>query len=520
MSFINKSLVNMILNNLSWSIKKEYRIYYFLKMCILKKIKKDGGIMSTIHTIEPRKVFHWFYEISQIPRCSGNEKRISDFLVNFAKERNLEVYQDELYNVIIKKPATPGYENAPAVIIQGHSDMVCIKGEGSTHNFDSDPIELIVEGDFLHANNTTLGGDNGIAVAYGLAILDSDDLKHPAIELLITTNEETGMDGAMALTNEHLNGKILLNIDSEEEGVFLVSCAGGANQTVTFPLKKEKKSGKGLEIKVTGLKGGHSGVEIIKQRANAIKVLARILDQCRNNITLAKISGGSKHNAIPSEAKAVVLAEDLNGTVRLIESFEKQLKEEYRVEDSGLTVTAKEVDVEEVYVKELSDNVIDFLMMTPDGVQYMSKDIPGLVQTSLNNAIVEESEGQLIITISHRSSSESSLRELLNRVALIAKRTNGIAQENSFYPAWEYDDKSEIRKKAVKVYEELFGKKAEVTAIHAGLECGVLKKILPDTDMISFGPNMYEVHTEKEHLSISSVERIWKFLVRLLEEIK
>ncbi|RXE58407.1 aminoacyl-histidine dipeptidase [Acetivibrio mesophilus] len=476
------------------------------------------GIMSTIHTVEPRKVFHWFYEINQIPRCSGNEKRISDFLVDFAKERNLEVYQDDLYNVIIKKPATSGYENAPAVIIQGHSDMVCIKGEDSTHDFDTDPIEMIVEGDILRANNTTLGGDNGIAIAYGLAILDSDDLKHPAIELLVTTSEETGMDGAMALTDEHLNGKILLNIDSEEEGIFLVSCAGGANQIVTFPLKKEKRSGTGLEIKVSGLKGGHSGMEIIKQRANAIKLLARILDKCRDKVTLAKISGGTKHNAIPREA--VVLAEDVSGTVRAIESLAKELKEEYRVEDKGLTITVREVGVEEAFLKQLSDDIIDFLMMTPDGVQYMSKDIEGLVQTSVNNAVVEEKEGQLVITISLRSSSRSSLRELLNRVALIAKRTNGIAEENSSYPAWEYDDKSEIRKIAVRVFEELFGKKAEVNAIHAGLECGVLKKILPDTDMISFGPNIYDAHTEKEHLSISSVGRTWTFLIRLLEEIK
>ncbi|HOM02001.1 MAG TPA: aminoacyl-histidine dipeptidase [Acetivibrio sp.] len=476
--------------------------------------------MSTIHTIEPRKVFHWFYEINRIPRCSGNEKGISDFLVNFAKERNLEVYQDELYNVIIKKPATPGYENAPAVIIQGHSDMVCIKGEGSTHNFDTDPIEMIVEGDILRANNTTLGGDDGIAVAYGLAILDSDDLKHPAIELLVTTQEETGMDGVMALTGEHLNGKILLNIDSDEEGVFLVSCAGGANQIVTFPVKKEKRSGNGLEIKVSGLKGGHSGMEIIKQRANAIKLLARILDKCRDNITLAKITGGSKHNAIPKEAEAVVLAEDLEDTVRKIESFTKELKEEYRVEDGGLTVDVREVGIEEVFIKQLSEDIIDFLMMTPDGVQYMSKDIEGLVKTSVNNAVVEEKEGQLVVTISLRSSSASSLRELLNRVALIAKRTNGAAKESSAYPAWEYDEKSEIRKTAVRVFEELFGKKPKLNAVHAGLECGVLKKILPDVDMISFGPNLYDIHTEKESLSISSVARIWTFLTRLLEEIK
>lgn len=478
--------------------------------------------MSSLQNIEPKKVFHWFYELNQIPRCSGDEKGVSDFLVNFAKERNLEVYQDKAYNVIIKKPGTYGYENADPVIIQGHMDMVCIKGKGLNHDFTKDPIEMIVEGDTLRANNTTLGGDNGIAVAYGLAILDSDNLKHPPLELLVTTSEETGMDGAMALTDEHLQGKILLNLDSEEEGIFLVSCAGGANMLITFKLEKEKKSGKGLEIKISGLKGGHSGMEIIKQRANAIKLLGRILYECniKSNIRLSKINGGTKHNAIPSEAEATILTDDIGNVKTIIEQLTKDLKEEYHVEDSGLNIEIHETNIEEVFTRDLSDNLIDFIMMAPDGVQYMSKDIEGLVQTSLNNAIIEEKDNNIEITTSVRSSSSSSLREILNVLAAIARRTNAIAEENSAYPAWQYDENSKIREKCVKVYEELYNKKAEVSAIHAGLECGLLKEILPDTDMISFGPNLFDVHTEKEHLSISSVQRVYEFLVKLLEDLK
>lgn len=478
--------------------------------------------MSNLQNIEPKKVFHWFYELNQIPRCSGNEKMVSDFLINFAKERNLEAYQDEMYNVIIKKTASEGYENSDPVIIQGHMDMVCIKGEGSNHDFTKDPIEMIIEGDTMRANNTTLGGDDGIAVAYGLAILDSDNLKHPPLEVLITTNEETGMDGVHALTNEHLSGKILLNIDSEEEGIFLVSCAGGANKITAFELQREKVDGEGLEIKISGLKGGHSGMEIIKQRGNAIKLLGRILEECNmtSNIRLSKIEGGTKHNAIPSDASAVILVEDKEVVKKMIKDLAQDLKEEYRVEDSGLNIDVKEVKVEDVYTKELNDDLIDYIMMVPDGVQYMSKDIDGLVQTSLNNAIIEEKNNSIEITASVRSASSSSLREILDILSAIARRTNAKTEEKSAYPAWQFDKDSKIREKAVKVYEELFDKKAKVSAIHAGLECGLLKEILPDTDMISFGPNLYDVHTEKEHLSISSVQRVWEFLIKLLEDLK
>ena len=478
--------------------------------------------MVDIKELEPKKVFQWFYELNQHPRCSGEEKGVSDFLVKFAKERDLEVYQDEIYNVIIKKAGTEGYENLEPLIIQGHMDMVCVKGNDSNHDFAKDPIEMIVEGDFLRGNDTSLGADDGIAVAFALAILDSDNLKHPPLEVLITTNEETGMDGVHGLSSEHLQGKTLLNIDSEEEGIFLVSCAGGATKHTRFKVEKENNKGKGMEIKITGLKGGHSGMEIIKQRANAIKLMGRILDNCRRNsdLTLSKITGGTKHNAITNIATACFLTDNASELKNVIEKFSEKLKEEYRVEDPGLVINVKEIEIEETYTKELSENLIDYIIMSPNGVQYMSRDIEGLVQTSLNVAIIEEKNDCIEITTSVRSASSSSLRELLSVLEVVAKRTGANIEEEGNYPAWQYDEDSKIRDKALDVYKKLFNEEAEVSAIHAGLECGLLKEILPDTDMLSFGPNLFDVHTEKEHISVSSAERVWKFLVALLESLK
>ena len=478
--------------------------------------------MTSIKDLEPKKVFHWFYELNQIPRCSGEEKQVSDFLMNFAKERDLEAYQDEIYNVIIKKPGTKGNEDKEPIIIQGHMDMVCVKGKDSDHDFSKDPIEMIVEGDLLRANDTTLGADDGIAVAYSLAVLDSDDLKHPPLEVLITTNEETGMDGVHALENTHLSAKRLVNIDSEEEGIFLTSCAGGATKTTSFNLEKEKADGEGLEIHISGLKGGHSGMEIIKQRANANKLMARILEKGKRDfdLRLAEFTGGSKHNAIPSVANAKVLVKDKDAAKSMIQSMTEDFKEEYHVEDPGLTIEVKEVSVDEAYSKDLSANIIDYIFIVPDGVQYMSKDIEGLVQTSLNNAIVEEEGDKVKITTSVRSSSSSSLREILNILEVAAKRCGADIKEEGNYPAWQYAEDSPLRDKAVEVYKDLFNEEAEVSAIHAGLECGLLKEILPETDMLSFGPNLFDVHTEKENISIESAQRVWKFLVGLLENLE
>lgn len=476
--------------------------------------------MNNIKELEPKEVFQWFYELNQIPRSSGKEKAVSDFLVKFAKDRNLEVYQDEALNVIIKKPGTKGYENSQTVILQGHMDMVCVKTDDSDHDFDNDPIEMIIDGDIIRANKTTLGGDDGIAVAYGLAILDSNDIPHPPIELLITTNEETGMDGAMALTGEHLSGTRLLNIDTEEEGEFLLGCSGGSNIDMSFPIKREAAHGKALKIELSGLKGGHSGSEINRQRLNAIKALARILYPVKNDAVLASIEGGIKHNAIPSKASAVIVTEEPEKVIKEINKLVADIKVEYKVEDPNFTVNISETEVAETYAKELSYNLIEFLMCLPDGVQYMSKDIDGLVQTSLNNAIIGEKDGNIVLVTSVRSGSTSSLREILNRLNILAERFGGSAREYAAYPAWQFESDSELKDIAIKTFVEQYGKEPIINSIHAGLECGLLKGILPNTDMLSYGPEIRDAHSPEEHMSISSVQRVWEFTKNLLANLK
>lgn len=477
-----------------------------------------------IEHIQPKEVFRWFAEISAVPRGSHNEKAISDFLVRFAKERSLEAYQDEALNVIIKKPGTAGYEKSPTVILQGHMDMVCEKTADSNHNFLKDPIKLIVEGDTLHADRTTLGGDDGIAVAYALAILDSKSLAHPPLEVLITTTEEVGMDGARALKADHLQGRILFNVDSEEEGVFLVSCAGGANTHVDFKIETEPLKGQALAIKIDGLLGGHSGMEIIKQRANAIKLLGRVLSAVKveQAVHIVSISGGSKHNAIAKEALAIIAVGDAARAQAAIGQLATAIKAEYRAADKDIRIAAEPATAlpKMMYNGTVSSGIIDFMTIVPDGVQYMSMDIPGLVQTSLNNGILALSGETLTFTISVRSSVKSELDEIVQVLKLCAERTGGIFSKVSEYPAWEYSPQSRARDVAVKTYKELTGKEPVVSAVHAGLECGLIKKTIPDIDAVSFGPNLYDVHTPNEHLSISSVERMWKFIVKLLENMR
>nr|WP_314780324.1 aminoacyl-histidine dipeptidase [uncultured Treponema sp.] len=480
--------------------------------------------MNPLQNTEPKEVFKWFYEISQVPRGSGNERAISDFLVKFAKDRNLEVHQDKAMNVIIKKPGTAGYEKAPTVIIQGHMDMVCEKEASSNHDFLKDPIKFVVKGEMLYAEKTTLGGDDGIAVAYALTVLDSKDIPHPPLEVLITTEEETGMGGAMALTDEHLQGTRLLNIDSEEEGVFLVSCAGGANIHVFFDIKKEAAKGKFLKITVGGLLGGHSGIEINKQRANSIKLLGRILYNIKQNekINIVEISGGSKHNAIAKDAYAVIAAENTEAVLKIVEKMTADFKNEYRAVDKLLTVTANETQNSsgQMFTKELTLNLIDFMASIPNGVQYMSMEIHGLVQTSLNNGVLEEIDGKIKLTTSVRSSVKSALDEIVDILRIQAERCGAEFKKASEYPAWEYSPDSPVRDAAVNVYKKLNNKEPLITAIHAGLECGLLKKTLPKVDAISFGPNLYDVHTPNEHMEIASVERVWKFLLAYLAELK
>lgn len=467
-----------------------------------------------------QEVFHWFKEINQIPRGSGDEKRISDFLYNWAKERNLDVWQDEALNIVIHKAATKGYENAPKVILQGHMDMVCEKGLDSNHDFSKDPIEMIVDGDYLRANDTTLGADDGIAVAMALAVLDADDIEHPAIEAVFTTAEETSMVGAVNLTNEHLSGDYLFNIDSEEEGIFLSSSSGGVNSESKFEVEFEDNSEAALEISLKGFTGGHSGMEIIKQRANAIKVLARLLNECNcDKLRLASIEGGTKHNAIANVAKATIVHTDYAKVKDAMNELFTHIKKDYHVEDPNMSLEFKEVKAEKVMTKKDTNRIINFLMLAPHGVIYMSKDIEGLVMTSCNAAVLRTEGNGVNYLCSIRSSSDAALVEVREQVRIMTEVLGGKVELSEAYPSWEFDEDPVLRDLVSKVYKEVTGKDAEVSAIHAGLECGLLKQILPDTKMISFGPNIYDVHTNREHLDIKSTARMWEFLKALLKAV-
>lgn len=483
---------------------------------------------NILKDLSPSLVFKYFEEISNIPRCSGSEKRISDYLVNFAKENNLEVIQDDLLNVIIKKRATKGYENAPTVILQGHMDMVCEKNGGTEHDFDKDPIKLRIDGDFIKATETTLGADNGIAVAYCLAILASNDVQHPALEALITTEEETGMGGVSNISPERLKGKILINIDSEEEGELLSSCAGGVRNRVSLTVEvEERRDGfTPYKINIKGLKGGHSGMDIHKERGNSNKLMGRVLNDIslKMEMYISEINGGAKMNAIPREAEAIIFIKE-NAKSHLeeaINELSKSFRNELRVSDPGVTIelTEGEKRAYRIFSRALTDKIVALLMLIPSGIKTMSMDIEGLVQSSTNLGVVTTSQDEITFESAVRSSVSSLKKAIVKEIEVAAKVVGASMTLDSDYPAWEYNANSYIREVFINTYKELTGAQPKITAIHAGLECGILNNILGDLDMISFGPNMYDVHTPDEKLSISSTERTYKYLIEVLKNIK
>lgn len=480
--------------------------------------------MPVLENLKPTKVFSFFEDMTKIPHGSGNEKAISDFLVNFAKKRSLEVIQDSELNVIIKKPATPGYENVSPVIIQGHMDMVCEKNKDTKHDFEKDPLELRIVEDYIYANGTTLGADNGIAVAYGLALLDSKDIPHPALELLVTTGEETGMYGAIAVDPKHLDGKVLLNIDSEEEGIFLVSCAGGVTNYVHINNQWENTNGSALKLEIKGLKGGHSGMEIIKQRGNANKLMGRLLNSIGKEVhfNIAHISGGAKNNAIPRESEVILTADTANlEKIKTIANNTINIfKEELRVQDPDVKLEISEVKAEKQLTCEVTTSIVNFLNLMPNGVQTMSKDIEGLVESSLNLGVIVFSEEKITFVSAIRSSVKTLKNEIVDRVGTLSKLVGAEMVNDSDYPEWQYEPNSKIRDLCVETYKEITGQEPKIDAIHAGLECGLLKEKMADVDMISFGPNLYDVHTPQEHMSITSVQNVWEFIQRLLKNVK
>lgn len=483
-----------------------------------------------IEKLYPEKVFHYFSEISKIPRASKKEKEISDWLVKFAKERKLKVIQDEHYNVIIKKKATEGYEDFSPLILQGHMDMVWEKNKDTEFDFSTQGIELVIDGDFLKANGTTLGADNGIAVAYVLAILDSDDIKHPALEVVITTDEEDGMSGVVNLDFDEFDGKTLINLDTEEYGEVYVSSAGGTRTETKF-IFETKKIGNGytpISIEVKGLSGGHSGAEIHKNLGNSIKILSEVLYHLskRYEMSLMHIDGGGKVNAIPREAVAEIAVkldgdsiEELKKLAGL--AFENILKD-FKVSDKSPILAIEKIEEKNLGIS-LGDtlNIINFLHEVPNGVLEMSKHIEGLVETSINIGFIstEIVDGNVKIRIKSlaRSMANNPLNKLVEEVTDLTRKHDANIKIAASNPSWEYKEDSKIRELIAKSFKEITGNEPVIKAIHAGLECGVFTQNIKGADVVSIGPNIYGAHTPEERMDIKSVGETWEWLLKILE---
>ncbi|MDD2979330.1 MAG: aminoacyl-histidine dipeptidase [Hespellia sp.] len=479
--------------------------------------------MSILEQYEPKEPLKYFEEICSIPHGSGNVKQISDYLVKFAKEHALEVHQDELLNVIIIKEATPGYEEAEPVIIQGHMDMVCEKTLDSTIDFEKDGLDLRTDGEWVWADKTTLGGDDGIAVAFAMAILAAKDLKHPRIEAVITVDEEIGLLGAVGIDLSGLKGKKMINIDSEEEGIILTSCAGGLSLGGSIPVQTEEKSGVCYQVSFTGMLGGHSGCEIHKEHANSNVIAGRVLYAASKKAALhiAAMAGGSKDNAIPRHTEATVMIDGADAAAFETALTEQNaiLKKEYATSDPDITVSfvKKAEERAQVLTRTSCDMVLNALMNLPNGVQAWSMDIENLVETSLNMGIMTLDTEKLSVRYAIRSSKESAKAYLTDRTIAMIENLGGTWDINGAYPGWEYKKDSKLRETFVEVYEELFGEKPLVQAIHAGLECGLLSDKIENLDAVSIGPDMKDVHTYTEKLSIPSTKRTWDLIVKVLE---
>lgn len=499
--------------------------------------------MAVLSGLEPKEVFYYFEELTKIPHESGNTKAISDYVVSFAREKGLEYYQDENNNVILIKEASAGLETKEPVIIQGHLDMVCAKDADVTIDFAKDALPLTVEDGFVTCKGTTLGGDDGIAVAYGLALLADDSLKHPRLEAVFTVDEEIGLLGAEKIDVSMLKGRLMLNIDSDEDGIFLASCAGGMTAVCELPVNRIPAEGACMRLVVDGLQGGHSGGDIHKERGNAGKLMARALTEIKKTTKfhLAGFTGGLQDNAIPARAEAIIyVPEEAVKTVKkAISAVDKVIRKEYASSDANVCVRVTETDAELLRITSGSsetasdlpgtaptamldtasgEKVLFFLRNMPNGIQHMSMDIAGLVETSLNAGIYRLQPEKFSVTFSIRSSSSTRKEEVKERLSSFMEFLGGQMQVSGSYPAWEFQKNSPLREKLFSVYEKLFGEKPELQAIHAGLECGIFTSKIPKLDCVSFGPENLDIHTPKERLNIASVEKYWKLLRSFLSE--
>ncbi len=482
--------------------------------------------MGVLDKLEPNNVFRFFEEISRVPRGSYDCSGIADYLEAFAKERELDHWRDEANNVIIIRPASTGYESSDTVMLQGHVDMVCEKNSDSSHNFKRDPLNLCVMDDYVYARGTTLGADDGIAVAFMLAILDDASIEAPRLECVFTTDEEVGMLGAHALDTKELKAKTLLNLDSEHEGQFLTNCAGGLRADLSVPVRQKEKSGELYSLVVCGFKGGHSGTEIHKYLGNANIIMGRLLHYIGNSMkfSIVSLSGGLMDNAIPREASADILVqeEDISSFEDIVDQFEKIIRNEYRPLENNIEIYCndKGLTTRMALTQKTQERIIFLLNTMPDGVQKMSLEMPGLVQTSLNLGIIRLKDNLFMATSSVRSAIQSEKEALSDKLRYLCQTIGGTYSERGDYPSWEYREDSRIQGIVKKLYKEKYGKEPELCGIHAGVECGILSGKMPELDIISYGPDALEIHTPRERLSISSTERVFDFTKEILRALK
>ena len=475
-----------------------------------------------LYGLEPKAVLGYFEALCAIPHGSGNTKQISDFLVDFAKEHQIRYIQDSWNNVLFFQEGTCGYEDHAPVILQGHMDMVCDKDADCPIDMDTQGLEIGHDGEWVFAKGTTLGGDNGIAVAYAMALLADKTIPHPPLEVIITVDEETGMYGATGVDLSMLKGSMMLNLDSGGEGIFTVSCAGGATATIALNVDRRAVYGPCIRLAVDGLQGGHSGAEIHKNRANANKVMGEFMSRIQKlmPLCLTSLAGGAKDNAIPRSCQATLVAMGihLDRINTIAEELQAEIREKY--DEPEATVQAFDVDAlgGNSLSTESTAKIIGLLCAAPNGVQAMSPDMPGLVQTSLNMGVIKLGE-RFSATFSVRSSVNTEKVELLDQLKKLCEFYEGIYSQMGDYPAWEFRKESPLREIMVKIYTEMYGAEPQVLAIHAGLECGLLGEKLPGLDCVSIGPQMHDIHTSREKLDIASTERVWKFLLEVLKAL-
>lgn len=487
--------------------------------------------MKVLSSLEPHKVFEYFEEICSIPHGSSNTKKISDYLVTFAREHDLRYIKDQSNNVIIFKDGTPGYEASAPVMLQGHMDMVCEKDKDCNIDFERDGLELVLNDGIISANGTTLGGDDGIAVAYALAILDSSDIPHPPLEAVFTVDEEIGMLGAAAIDCSPLKSKIMLNLDSEDEGYLLVSCAGGVTAASRIPVSFIPAADKTLmSINISGLLGGHSGVEIDKNRANANILFGRILYTLNKKLSfnLVSIEGGLKDNAIVKTAVAVIAVNesDIQTVKDCVSHLESLFKHEYVVSDPDIKVAAEITDSSsEAAANDMMNNistnrVIAALVNMPYGIQGMSSNIEGLVESSLNLGILKTTDTEVVLSYCVRSSIASRKQEMLDKITSLTELLSGYVTLTGDYPAWEYRQDSPLRDLMKDIFTEQYGREPVIQALHAGVECGLFAGKIPDLDCVSFGPDMKNIHTTNESMDVESVKRTWEYTLEILKRLK